>query len=385
MNILIIGSGIAGLVAAIEAYNTHSNAFITIIEKESKIGGNSLKATSGISLCKYPKDVPLFIYDTLKSGHGNPKLVNLMAYESLNVLRWLKEFDIELPIVSQCGGHSVARTFTNYGNKNVGTYLVEKLVNYIQKHTNIVIFTNTRVINVKQGIITTSDGSIISYNAIILATGGYSSNKSLLLSHYKHLPSTNGDFATGDGLYFGMTLGGQLIDMDKVQVHPTFFVKEPILAPEALRACGGILVNKHGQQFIDELQPRDVIVNAWPHDNLVWLVVNQDTITRFGISKFTFYLQHGIFSKIIPKNTLYDTLTNIGWNLEEPVWIAQVQPAVHYTMGGLEIDCNARVVGTDLPIYAAGEVIGGIHGKNRLAGNSLLETIVFGRIAGRII
>lgn len=70
-------------------------------------------------------------------------------------------------------------------------------------------------------------------------------------------------------------------------------------------------------------------------------------------------------------------------NENQPVWIARVQPAVHYTMGGLKIDSSARVIGTKIPIFAVGEVTGGIHGKNRLAGNSLLETIVFGRIAGK--
>lgn len=379
MNIIIIGSGIAGLVAAIEAYNTNPNANIFILEKEPKVGGNSLRATSGISICTHPNQLESFINDTLKSGHGNPHLVYLLARKSMSILPWLKQFDIHLPIVSQCGGHSIPRTFTNEGNKCVGSYIVDKLVNYIQSSTSIQILNNARVIDVNNSCITLDNGLQIPYNALILTTGGYSSNKDLLSSKHAKLPTTNGTFATGDGLYLGAKLGGQLIDLDKVQIHPTYFVKEPILAPEALRACGGILVNKFGQRFVDELQPRDVIVGSWPKDSPVWIVLNQEAITKFGQAKFDFYISKNIFRKIKPKGNLLDTLGNV----DNPVWIARVQPAVHYTMGGLKIDKNAHVVGTQLPIFAAGEVTGGIHGKNRLAGNSLLETIVFGRIAGK--
>lgn len=388
--IIVIGSGIAGLVSAIEAYNSSlCETSVLILEKESKIGGNSLKATSGISICIHPNQLDSFINDTLTSGRGNPNLVHLLARKSMSVLSWLKQFDIDLPVVSQCGGHSICRTFTNEGNKCVGSYIVDKLLQYIQSKTNIQILTNTRVVDIDDSTITLDNGSTIPYNSLILATGGYSSNKNLLSSQHAKLPTTNGNFATGDGLYLGAKLGGQLVDMNKVQIHPTYFVKEPILAPEALRACGGILINKFGQRFIDELQPRDVIVSAWPKDvfvennfylkNPVWIVLNQEAITKFGQEKFDFYISKNIFKKIKPKGNLLDT---VGGG-SEPVWIAQVQPAVHYTMGGLKIDGRARVIGTQANVFAAGEVTGGIHGKNRLAGNSLLETIVFGRIAGR--
>lgn len=378
-SVLVIGSGIAGLVAAIEAYNTNPNINVIILEKCDKLGGNSKKATSGISICTHPNQIQSFIQDTLKSGQcGNPRLVKLLARESLSVLYWLKNFNINLPNISQCGGHSVLRTFTNDGNQSVGSYIVDKLIDYIHSNTSIQILTSVRVVDINNSCITLDNGLEILYDALILATGGYSSNKDLLLPQYTKLPTTNGEFATGDGLYLGTKIGGQLVDMDKVQIHPTFFVKEPILAPEALRACGGILVNKFGQRFVDELQPRDVVVSAWPKDNLVWIVLNQEAITKFGQTKFDFYTSKNIFKKIKPKGSLLETL-----DTDEQVWIARVQPAVHYTMGGLKIDINARVVGTRRPIYAAGEVTGGIHGKNRLAGNSLLETIVFGRIAGR--
>lgn len=377
MNVVIIGSGIAGLVAAIEAHKHGSN--VLIIEKESKPGGNSVKATSGISICTRPDKIPSFVYDTLSSGHGDPQLVKLLALKSITLLSWLEQFDIKLPNVSQCGGHSEPRTFTNEGNINVGSYIVDKLLKYI-KSIDIPILLKTRVVDIcDKFIVLDNHGCIVHFDSLVIATGGFSSNKSLV---QKNLPTTNGSFATGDGLYLGSKLGGQLIDMDKIQIHPTFFVKCPILAPEALRACGGILVNKMKQRFVDELQPRDVIVDAWPKDNMVWIVLNQDAITKFGQEKFDFYMSKNIFKKIYPKGQLYNTVKEM-WNPNQFVWIARVQPAVHYTMGGLKIDSRARVIGTKACIYAAGEVTGGIHGKNRLAGNSLLETIVFGRIAGK--
>lgn len=377
-SVIIIGSGIAGLVAAIEAHHCGSN--VLIIEKEPKPGGNSLKATSGISICTDSSKIPLFVHDTLSSGHGNPQLVKLLARESTKILPWLQQFDIVLPIVSQCGGHSEPRTFTNEGNVNVGTYIVDKVLDYIN-NVGIPILLNTRVIDVDKHQIVL-ENCTIPFDALIIATGGFSNNSSLIPYN---LPTTNGSFATGDGLYLGTKLGGQLIDMDKIQIHPTFFVKCPILAPEALRACGGILINRFGHRFIDELQPRDVIVSAWPKDNFVWIVLNQNAITKFGQEKFDFYLSKNIFKKIRPKGQLYNTLISVEMisNENQPVWIARVQPAVHYTMGGLKIDSSARVIGTKIPIFAVGEVTGGIHGKNRLAGNSLLETIVFGRIAGK--
>jgi aspartate oxidase len=166
--IIIIGSGIAGLVAAIEAHNSISNANVLIVEKESKLGGNSLKATSGISICTRPSQLDSFINDTLSSGRGNPHLVNHLARKSMSVLSWLKQFDIHLPIVSQCGGHSICRTFTNEGNQNVGSYIIDKLLHYIQSNTNIQILTNARVVDIDESIVVLENDLQIPYNALIL-------------------------------------------------------------------------------------------------------------------------------------------------------------------------------------------------------------------------
>lgn len=372
--VIVIGSGIAGLCAVIEAAKSPHTS-VLLVEKESTLGGNSIKATSGISCTSTSglsrrHDQELLKNDVLKSskGRSNIELVDILVQGSKHVIPWLSQFGVNLNQVTKCGGHSVARTHCEKDcTVNIGRRIVDVLVSFIVQQDNIDILFDTRVVKLsKDGTgIYTSCGEFIECNAIVLATGGFSANKSLLKRFKKdEYPTTNGKFATGDGLKLAVEAGGHLVDMDQIQIHPTYFVTHPILAPEAMRGCGGLLVKEDGQRFVNELDTRDAIVKAWPKDSKVYLVMDEQAIEKFGTS-FNFYIKKSIFEKTACG----------GW------YVAQVQPAVHYTMGGVVIDKNARVVGTN-NIFAAGEVTGGIHGANRLAGNSLLETIVFGRIAG---
>ena len=276
-NIIVIGSGLAGLTATIEAYQTakkiyngeieknHQFPKIYLIEKEKNIGGNSAKATSGINgaLTKYQKELGIedsleqFSKDTLKSG-GNlnvPSLVNTLVHDSKDAVEWLAQFNLILSAISQCGGHEIARTHRQAPRADgkpspVGWNIISALKNFVQNDLkdNVEVMLNTRV----QKILTSDDGSkvigvqyettnletketkkdVLPAKAVILASGGYAhdwTDTSLLRrfgdKSLKDVPTTNGPFATGDGVKMGTAIGAAIVNMDKVQVHPTGFIK----------------------------------------------------------------------------------------------------------------------------------------------------------------
>lgn len=253
------------------------------------------------------------------------------------------------------------------------------------------------------------------------------------------LPTTNGAWATGDGIRLAEGVGAKLTLMDQVQIHPTGFVdpKEPsnptkFLAPEALRAVGGILLNKEGRRFVDELSLRNQVTNSiFEHGfkigggeegkiplTAAFLVLNDEGVQDFGAEALKFYASKGFIRRYssaaeftsaagegVDEKTLRQTLATynaekekggpdefgkttfpVGFDAEKPFHVITITPSIHYTMGGALITPAAQVVGVNgniIPgLYAAGEVSGGVHGNNRLAGNSLLECVVFGRIAG---
>jgi len=515
-NIVVVGSGLAGLTAVVEAYQTakkiytdeiaknHSFPKIYLIEKEKGIGGNSAKATSGINgaLTKYQKALGIedsleqFSKDTLKSG-GNlnvPSLVNTLVHDSKDAVEWLAQFNLILSAISQCGGHEVARTHRQAPREDgkpspVGWNIISGLKNYILNDLKdyVEVKYNSRV----QEILTNDDGSkvvgvkyettnletketkinVLPANAVILATGGYAhdwTDTSLLRKFgdksLENVPTTNGPFATGDGVKMGTAIGAGIVNMDKVQVHPTGFIKlaDPFnptkfLAPEALRGYGGILLNSEGQRFVNELSTRDLVSEAIfkncsgvlvkHYDTKqekeiekkivrAWLIMNEEGAKAFDIGSINFYVKIGVINIIegiekvseftdIPLDTLKATIKKYNEDADKgsdefgktrfpfkfaednKFYVSAITPSIHYTMGGLAVNAvgeilkprekisvskilNTPTTAEDqvnlkpiLALYGAGEVTGGVHGKNRLAGNSLLECTVFGRQAGR--
>ncbi|CAB3403330.1 unnamed protein product [Caenorhabditis bovis] len=305
---------------------------------------------------------------------------------------------------------------------------------------------NGRVVGVKTESVDTKEVRIVNGLAVILATGGFSADHeddSLLVEFGRQklgFPTTNGQFAKGHGVKIARALGAQLILMDRIQIHPTAFVdpKEPtagtmFLAAEALRGKGAILINSEGKRFGNELGRRDYLTkrilehaspikeefqNGSGGRHAAIMLMNEANVDSFGRPAFNFYSivkkfftkynnadelaeKLGVDPKVI-RNELDDykdhfdgkSADRFGKTVfpvspivaDETIYAAIVTPAIHYTMGGLRIDGNAQVIGAnEKPIrglLAAGEVTGGVHGSNRLAGNSLLECVVFGRIAG---
>jgi len=268
------------------------------------------------------------------------------------------------------------------------------------------------------------------YGPVVLATGGYAADftsDSLLKKHRPELwdlPTTNGEHCTGDGQKLAMAIGASGIDMEKVQVHPTGLVdpKEPgakvkFLAAEALRGVGGLLLDNQGQRFVDELQHRDfvtgkiwengkypirLVLNGQASKEIEWHCkhyVGRGLMKRFENGE-ALAKEMGLKPEVVKKTfdaynisakTKKDPFgkkffSSGEWTMNDFFHVAIMTPVLHYTMGGLEVDPESRVIGADgKPIqglFAAGEVAGGVHGANRLGGSSLLGCVVFGRVSG---
>lgn len=350
-DLVIIGAGLAGLVAAFEANQTFGGTkSILILEKMSSIGGNSKKATSGINMLSTPiqekegitDSEKLFYEDTIKSGKGqnNPQLVSTLINDSASLYKFFKEeIGVDLPNLSILGGHSIARTHRPE-NKTIGIYLIDSIYKKIKEFPSIQILCNatvmelisnkenTKIIGLKYYINEKTDNTFnISTKTIILTTGGFGSDfysdDSLLREFAKDkakFPTTNGSQSQGIGIKIARKLGIKLVDMDKIQLHPTGFInpcnryaKNKILAPELFRSVGGFLLNQKGQRFCNELGTRDYIVEKIlknckkAKSNLIdqfesYLFLDQEALDSFG-SNSKFYLEKEFIRKY---DNLYD-------------------------------------------------------------------------------
>ena len=433
--IIIIGAGLAGLTASLTiAEQGHE---VILLEKENKIGGNSIKASSGINgtethhqISRNIKDrVDILEKDTLiSSGDQYNNLIHTLAKNSTKAIQWLESYDINISDVVFLGGHSVQRT-----HKVLGYTIINTLEKAIKANPNIHLLLGAKLTDYILGQDKKLTGIIYNHtqklfcNGIIIATGGFAANHNMITKYRPDLKSitrtTNTIGSVGDGINIGKKIGAELIDMDKIQLHPTGFIdpKNPkstskILAPEILRGQGGLLFTTSGYRFCNELGKRDDIIMKMKetYSDLFFIIITENMINKIENSQF--YVEKGLLKKMdniteiacymkINKTILIDEIKkynkdslfkkdkfgktvfmNTPINLSSIFYIGIVSPVLHYCMGGLKIDGKSRVIditGTPVPyVFAAGEVTGGIHRNNRLGGNSLLDCIVFGRIAG---
>ncbi|CCF58198.1 hypothetical protein KAFR_0E00440 [Kazachstania africana CBS 2517] len=460
--VVIIGSGLAGLTTANELVS--KNIPIILVDKASSIGGNSIKASSGINgahtktqlSLNIENDSPeLFFNDTVKSakGKGVEELMDKLSKDSKHAIEWLQSepFNIKLDLLAQLGGHSVPRTHRSSGKLPPGFEIVsvlsKRLKDLAESNPDLVkIFLDSKVVDVKvnaQNEVTgieyeNKDGEnkTLDSNKVVFCSGGFSFSKEMLSKYAPDLvklPTTNGAQTTGDGQRILEKLGADMIDMDQIQVHPTGFIDPAdrtcawkFLAAEALRGLGGILLNPStGKRFVNELSTRDVVTDAiqtqGPKEENRSLLVMGEGIYDVLKNNLDFYM----FKKLVKKVTLKEVVDNFklpitaeelaqeltqyqtnsadqygralvtknfgeNINAHTSVFIGEVTPVVHFTMGGAKINSKAEVVNKDGSIlakglYAAGEVSGGVHGANRLGGSSLLECVVFGRTAAASI
>ncbi|KAK1921536.1 FAD binding domain-containing protein [Papiliotrema laurentii] len=310
--VIIVGGGLSGLSAAHTVLERGGN--VILLDKNSFMGGNSTKATSGINGAGtqaqadlgIPDTAAKFFADTKKSARelARDDLIKVLTHRSGDAVNWLTErFNLDLSKVSRLGGHSEKRTHRGgqqFPGMTITYALMEKLEDLAESTPDRVkILKKAKVTQVLKdgdktvGVEYEKDGKkYTEHGAVILATGGYAADftaDSLLKKHrpeYYDLPTTNGDHCTGDGHKMAMAIGAKGIDLEKVQVHPTGLVdpKDPnakvkFLAAEALRGVGGLLIDNTGNRFVDELQHRDYVTNKmWENNKFpVRLVLNSQS------------------------------------------------------------------------------------------------------------
>ncbi|KAH8722950.1 FAD binding domain-containing protein [Phaeosphaeriaceae sp. PMI808] len=446
---IVVGSGLAGLSAASQLLSHRIP--VILLERSTKPGGNSIKASSGINgapTMYQPVTEPpnAFYTDTIQSAGQSmktltahrEKLIEKLTKSSASAVEWLgKEKGVNLEKVAQLGGHSYPRTHRGSGQTPPGFAIVNALLKELKANSLFDLRTSCTVIKVLQ-----SDRRVTGlqyecadgrkeeiYGPVIFAAGGFGGDAEGLLKEYR--PDLSGYPSTNDprpGTQPLLTaVGAQLVDMNQVQVHPTGFVDPAntaaplkFLAAEVLRGEGGLLLNTDGKRFVNELDTRERVTNALtlqpstsdlPKQWTVHLVLDEGTYNA-AKSHIDFYIFKGLMKKTVVSELGPGALESIkeyanavsgkavdafgrtsfaNWTLKKPeldsvVYLGVVTPVVHFTMGGVLITENSEVLdqnGTKIEgLWAAGEITGGVHGGNRLGGSSLLECVVFGRIAG---
>lgn len=388
-DVLIIGSGAAGLRAALAA---SEYVEVTLITKTTLKESNSIYAQGGIAVAMNIDDtVDLHVQDTCNAGWGlcNLKAVETMVSEGIirvsELVDWGADFDWEgtLPRFTQEAAHSRKRIV--HKGDATGRETTDVLIQRVLNNDRIRVISNTFAIDFITSIENNSNGrqkvchgvygilngklKHLYAKATILATGGLG----------RIYPCTsNPEVATGDGFAAAWRAGCNMIDMEFVQFHPTTLYLDnapSFLISEAVRGEGGKLVNIIGEQFMDkyhengELAPRDVVSRA---------IQNEMYLTGFPCVYLD--ITHHSKEYIIERfPTIYETTKKYG--LDISIDLIPVRPGAHFMMGGVQtnIETETNIMG----LFACGEVAcTGVHGANRLASNSLLECLVYGVRAG---
>ncbi|MEQ4510114.1 MAG: flavocytochrome c [Dickeya sp.] len=435
-DVVVIGSGGAGLAAAIQACD--DGARVLIVEKMSSIGGNTIKASVGMNAAgtRFQKmrgivdDKQRFYEETLKGGKqkNNPDLLKRFVEGAPMAIDWLAERGIELNDITITGGMSVDRTHRPADGSAVGGFLISGLVKNINKR-NIDVMLETAVIDILHdagavtGVRVQSEDNeqlTIATKGVIVATGGFSANRDMVLKYRPDLDgfvTTNHSGATGCGIAILEKVGADTVDLGEIQIHPTVEQNTSYLISESIRGGGAILVNQQGQRFFNEMETRDKVsasIIALPEKYAYILFDEQVRAKNKAADE---YLSRGfVVSAASPReladklaidaDALQATLTRYNRFVEKrhdddfgrqtalrhplnqgPFYAIRIAPGVHHTMGGVVINTDTAVLDRKKRVirgaFAAGEVVGGIHGGNRIGGNAIADIIVFGIQAGR--
>ena len=432
---MIIGSGGAGLSAAVSASN--NGASVILLEKEPVPGGNTKLAAGGMNAAETKAQEKLGIEDdkqvmwddTMKGGHNvsDPDLVRILANNSSESIDWLTALGADMNDVGRMGGASVNRSHRPTGGAGVGAHVAQILWDAAVERGTDIRFNSraVRILRASSGEVTGvlvhgqyTGYYVIDADAVVLATGGFSRNNQLIAKLDPKLDgfkNTNQPGATGDGLEVAQAAGAATKDMKYIQAHPTYSPVGGVLVTEAVRGNGAILVNREGKRFVNEITTRDKASAAIlaQTGGSAYLIFDQSV--RESLSKIESFFHLRIVTEAqnitalagklgLPASTLANTITAYNGFVKAgqdtrferpdlpralstaPFYAIEVTPAVHHTMGGVMIDAETRVEDTDgvviKGLFAAGEVTGGVHGANRLGGNAVSDIITFGRLAG---
>lgn len=380
-DVIIVGTGAAGLFAALQLPQNYN---VLMITKDKIENSDSYLAQGGISCLLDDGDFDSYYEDTLRAGRyeNNPESVRLMIEASKGIIDELVKFGVDFAkddkgdfIYTREGAHSKFRIL--YHKDVTGKEITSKLIDRVKERSNIEIKTYTTMIDyiVKdercQGVVIEDNNTgrrewILSKH-VILATGGLGG----LFVH-----STNFRHITGDSFAIALKNGIELENINYIQIHPTTLYSKKegrrFLISESVRGEGAVLLNKDRERFTDELQPRDVVTNAI-----------KEQMEKDGTEFVYLSIAHVGEEEI--KNrfpNIYERCLEEGYDLSKDC--IPVTPAQHYLMGGIKTSVNGETSLSEL--YAAGEVAcNGVHGANRLASNSLLESLVFAKRAVSVI
>ena len=378
-DVVIVGTGVAGLFAALSISPDYR---ILMISKDKIENSDSYLAQGGICTLKEPSDFDSFLEDTLRAGRYENKeeTVRVMIENSPMIMKRLIGYGVEFDHKSDGtfeytreGAHS---TYRILHHKDVtGKEITNKLLNEVRKRENITLCEYTRMLdliienNDCKGIVMASDKGVsaVYTKRVILATGGIGG----LFTH-----STNFRHITGDSFALALRHHIELENINYIQIHPTTFYEEnanrKFLISESVRGEGAILLNKDGERFVDELLPRDVVTEAI-----------RKQMEKDGRPYVMLSIKHMPKDEILRRfPNIYRHCLEVGYDLSKED--IPVTPAQHYLMGGILADTYGRTSMHNL--FAVGETAcNGVHGANRLASNSLLESLVFSERAGWII
>ncbi|BCG49155.1 Periplasmic fumarate reductase, FccA [Citrifermentans bremense] len=434
-DVVVIGAGGSGYVASISAHD--AGAKVILLEKMPITGGNSMLAAGGINAARTRYQERLGMHDdpaemvkeTMKGGRekNDPELVKVLAYNSADAVDFLVSLGADMTDLVRSGGVAVDRTHRPVGGAAVGPHLIKVYRDNAAKR-NLDVRVNSEVVQILsdgQGRVTGvqvrgkhSGLYTIKAKAVIDTAGGFAANNELVgfyKPQFKETASSNQPGATGEGVALAEKIGAKVIDMEQIQIHPTMGGETKVLISETVRGSGAILVNHAGKRFVNELTTRDkasAAILAQPEKSaflvlgeeirksnvqidgyiVLGLVQEADSVAalaaKMGVSADALAATVDAYNKAFaakkdPEFQRQDLPRAINGPKYYSIW---VKPGRHHTMGGVKINTEAQVIGKDgkamTGFYAAGEVTGGVHGWNRLGGNAITDTVVFGRIAG---
>ncbi len=393
-DVLIIGGGGAGASAAIEAHESGSS--VMIVTKLRMGDANTMMAEGGIQAADKENDSPAIHYlDALGGGHyaNKPELLKKLVMEGPAAIKWLNELGVMFDkapdgtmITGHGGGTSRKRMHcaADYSGAEIMRVLRDEVIN---RGITVVDFTAAielvtdeagRAAGAVLRNMETGELLIAKAKTVVIATGGAGR------LHYQGFPTSNHYGATADGLVLGYRAGAKLLYADTLQYHPTgaAFPSQIFgaLVTEKVRGLGAMLINRHGEAFMHPLETRDVSAasiirecrergngvstgegqGVWLDTPLIEILHGEGAIARHIPGMLRMFGKYDIDIRKVP---------------------ILVYPTLHYQNGGIEISADGQSGVENL--FVAGEAVGGIHGKNRLMGNSLLDIIVFGRNAGQ--
>ena len=378
-DVIIIGCGVAGLYCAL---NLPRDKKITIVTKDEAERSDSFLAQGGICVLHDDGDYTSFFEDTMRAGHyeNNPDSVDIMIRSSREVIDELVGYGVRFEMegdefaYTREGAHSKPRIL--FHEDETGKEITSHLLEAVRKLDNVTIIEKYTMVDLIVGgdechgiIGHDKDGnySAITADYTVLATGGIG-------GLFKH--STNFRHLTGDALALALKYGIKLKNIDYIQIHPTTLYStesgREFLISESVRGEGAILLNNSGERFVDELLPRDVVANA------IFDEMKKEGSEHVWLSMAPIPVEE--IKSHFPN--IYKHCLEEGYDVTlEPI---PVVPSQHYFMGGIDVSGSSKTSMDRL--YAVGETAcNGVHGKNRLASNSLLESLVFAKRAAREI